>query len=288
MSFLADFVGGAAESGAGIIGSQIKSDQDQARQESLAKLNSELETERQKTISQLNNDLAISRQKAELQAQNANADTLRTQQTDRVNKAAQPIIQGMQLKKLNTLYGPDSNLQAGDADQSELDGVPLSADEQSQARIQAAGQTLDIPLATQAQLSQRSDAAYAALAQKGAHDDTLMAMNANRYDTQSQIAASANQTRELIASLKQGSKADKADASEKLTTQLNGITRIVGDMQANGDDKKNPTRFQSLQAMQDEILGTLKNKRSGLDAPDAPASTAASPTKRPPLSSFKK
>lgn len=52
MSFLGDFVGGAAEAGAGIIGNQIKVDQETESRERLARLNNELETERQKTIAQ--------------------------------------------------------------------------------------------------------------------------------------------------------------------------------------------------------------------------------------------
>ena len=58
MSFLGDFVGGAAESGAGIIGNQIKRQADLEERQTLAQQQSDLETEREKTITAFRSQLA--------------------------------------------------------------------------------------------------------------------------------------------------------------------------------------------------------------------------------------
>jgi len=75
MGFLGDFVGGAADAGAGIIGSQIKNDQEQARQSSLQQQASDLAIEREKTIEALKAEFATKQRDAKKQAVSTQLDS---------------------------------------------------------------------------------------------------------------------------------------------------------------------------------------------------------------------
>jgi len=270
MGFLGDFMGGAAEAGAGVIGNQIKLDQEADKQASLAKIQSDLAIEREKTIEALKVEAANTARQTKSKAiqsqleSNADADVAtKFSGVDQLPDDATPEAKAAYDKGVGII-----NAAQGKA-KSDFMGNARNA---AMAEAQTGYGDYDKVAA----LDQRSDASANLLLGKMNHDDTLAANNINSNLTREQIAASDRQTKLLIAQLAKGNQSEKADASEKLTTQLNAITRITNDMINSGDDKKNPARYKALQDQQDEILGTLKSKRSG-DSSPAPASSIASP-----------
>lgn len=115
MGFLGDFMGGAAEAGAGVIGNQIKLDQEASQRADLAKLQSELDIQKQRTIEQMKIDLG-------------NQD--REVQAGKLKTAQQGLLDRAMADNANKAYGngPDYTLKTEDlTDEEKAQFAPTDA-----------------------------------------------------------------------------------------------------------------------------------------------------------------
>lgn len=217
MGFLGDFVGGAADAGAGIIGNQIKSD---------------AELERQKAIAQMNNDLEIARQQTiqanTLKAQNENAESQRVLKVNNINTAAQPIIDSQIQKNAEDFYKDGDAHPVGEMADEEKARFTPNDSQRNMALAQGSVNAGYTDPAVLAGLSNKSDIAQGRL--DSMMDKTAMLQQHYALLDQARNATSAAQAELLKAKAEELKKLidnPPEAASEKVSTRLAKVNATI-------------------------------------------------------------
>jgi hypothetical protein len=238
MGFLGDFVGGAADAGAGIIGNQIKLDQEQEAKTSLAKVNSDLETARQITVEKTRQQLQLENAPVLAKVENDAKMAAEQSRAGKLKDATQGILDRAVEDNANKAYGNtgDKRITVNDMlDEEKSQFAPTDA-QRSMAIRQAGLETGQLSAKDVVADDTRNDIAMGRVNQ--AMDKSILmqqhyaALDAARNATSAAQAdlykAKAEELRKLIDN-------PQSATGEKVATRLSQVNSTINSMLSNGE-----------------------------------------------------
>ena len=191
MGFLGDFMGGAAEAGAGVIGNQIKLDQQADQEANLAKIRADLETQKAITVEKTRQQLQLENAPVLAKVENDAKMAAEQSRADKLKQATQGILDKTMSDNAAKFYADGSEHPVDSmADEEKAQFAPTEA-QRSAAVKQAGLDTGQLNAHDAATLDQRSDASNNLLLGKMNHDDNLNLMKQMDISNKQALAAIA-------------------------------------------------------------------------------------------------
>lgn len=224
-----------------------------------------IEAQHRADLANIQSDLELKKMEAAEQFKSQLASQMRQAGVDRVNAAAQGIID----RRLAAAY-PDPTGQTTDNQlaqfQAEKDAARAALGDDPHIRVAAAESTGDVPFGTGATLLQKGDNASMTQQWREYQADSRAQSSADRTAALLQMNQQSNETRQMIAALvHSGSEKESHEQRLALTSQLTTIASSLGE----ADRRKNQLQTLMVAADPDQ-KAAMQAELDGIDKATAP------------------